>query len=115
LRVERWLEDDPYPRAEVEDWEDDPQAELPGAESYAALLDEARDVLALAAEAGVAVGELGGEVADDPRLGTFEVAGALPIGPLDRHRVLSTDGAAARVALLRELVLDVRILLEASR
>lgn len=114
LRVLRWFDDDPYPLAEVEDWDDDPSSPLPDGEAYATLVAGARDVLALAARARVAAGELGESVADDPRLGTYEVAAALPIGPLDRQRVLATEGAAARVALLGELIADARLLIEAT-
>jgi hypothetical protein len=50
---------------------------------------------------------------EDPGTGTFEVAATVPFGPLDRQRLLATEGAAARVALLEELLADVRIIIEA--
>lgn len=113
LRVHRWLEDAPYPHADVEDWPDAPASPLPTPAAYEHLLAGTRRLLALATEAGLPVGELGSAFAEDPALGTFEVAAALPLGPLDRQRVLATEGAAARVELLEELLEDARILLQA--
>jgi Lon protease-like protein len=114
LRVERWLEDDPYPRADVADWDDPPESPAPGPERFAALVASARDLLALAATAGYQVPELSEALADDPRLGTYELAGSLPLGPLDRYRLLCTEGAEARADLLEELIADARVLVEAQ-
>ncbi|MEZ5262267.1 MAG: LON peptidase substrate-binding domain-containing protein [Acidimicrobiales bacterium] len=88
FRVRRWLPDDPFPIAEIEDWDDDPAAEPATSESYAALLAATRRLLALAAEAGEPAGEATMDFADDPGLGTFQVAASLPLGPFDRQNVL---------------------------
>ncbi len=103
LRVRRWLPDDPYPRAEVEEWDDDPVAAPMGSAAYTQLVRDARRVLALAAEVGQPAGPATLEVADDPTLGTFQLASALPIGPFDRQRILVADGSGARGELLGEL------------
>jgi Lon protease-like protein len=100
LRVRQWLPDDPYPRAETEPWEDDPTAEPLDPHRYAALLDDVRRVLALAAEVGEPAAPATTEFADDPALGTFQIAAALPLGPFDRQRVLATDRVTARADLL---------------
>jgi hypothetical protein len=113
IRVDAWLEDDPYPRAEVASFEDPSGAAMPDGAAYAALLAQARRVLALAAEVGVPAGDATSGFADDPRLGTFQVASLAPLGPLDRQRVLTTEGAAARTDLLGELLSDAEILLNA--
>lgn len=106
LRVRRWLPDDPYPRAEVEEWDDGPEAEPMDSAAYAALVRTVRRVLALAAEVGQAAGPATLEVADDPALGTFQLASALPIGPFDRQRILVADGSRARGELLGDLCRD---------
>lgn len=103
LRVKQWLPDDPYPRAEVEDFGDDPGKEPASSEDFAGLVRHARRVMALAVEAGQPTAEATSGFADDPALGTFEIAGALPLGPFDRQRVLGQDSSAARCALLAEL------------
>lgn len=114
LRVERWLDDDPYPRADVVDWDDPVDGEVPSPERFAALVASARELLELAESAGYSVPELSEAFADDPRLGTYELAGPLPLGPLDRQRLLCTEGAAARADLLEELIADARVLVEAQ-
>ena len=103
LRVRRWLADDPYPRAEIEHFADDPAAPAIDAEAYAALQARARRVLALAAEAGESAADATMDFADDPAFGTFQVAASLPLGPFDRQRVLATTTGRQRCALLMEL------------
>jgi Lon protease-like protein len=100
IRVRRWLPDDPYPQAEVEPWDDDPTAEPLDPHRYATLLDTVRRVLALAAEVGQPAAPATTEFADDPALGTFQIAAALPLGPFDLQRVLATDRVGARAELL---------------
>jgi len=99
IRVEAWLPDDPYPRAEVTDWPDPP----PGVE-HAALLDATvgrlRRSLALAAEAGDATAPATVELHDDPLLAGYQAVAVAPIGPLDRHALL---GAARPEDRLRHL------------
>lgn len=113
LRVSDWRGEEPYPTAEVDEWDDPPDAALPTPDAYRDLLAETRRVLALAAEVGLPVPDATQEFADDPRLGTFQIAASLPFGPLDRQRVLRTDGAEARTQLVMELLGDARVLLEA--
>jgi Lon protease-like protein len=114
IRVLQWLDDDPYPRAEVEPWEDAPDQDAVSSEDYAALLGSARRLLALAAEVGAPAGEATTTFADDPALGSFQVAAAAPFGPFDKQRVLVTQGSGARCALLRELLADQLELLQES-
>lgn len=109
IRVERWLADDPYPRAEVSDWDDVGTAvtELEGAEALF------RRALALAAELGEAPAPLDVELADDPATATFQIGALAPLGPLDRQALLATERADDRVALLVEQLTDVVELLRA--
>lgn len=106
IRIARWLEDDPYPRAEVEDWPDpvDFQVATPG--QLANLTVVARRAMALAAEVGKPTGEATQDVSSDPAVGTYQLAALSPLGPLDRQRVLSEPSSEGRCLLLQELLLD---------
>jgi uncharacterized protein len=109
IRVERWLEDAPYPRAEVADWDDTGTPTQP--------LDEVdplfRRALALAGELGEAGAPIEVELDQDPALATFQMAALAPLGPADRQAVLATDGADQRVALLAEMLGEATELLRA--
>lgn len=105
LRVVRWLVDDPYPRAEVEEWPDldagsGPSELLPG---VVALL---RQSLALAAEAGDRVAPSTIELSDDAATASHQVAAVAPIGPLDQQRCLSTTTPEERLRVLDVLLRD---------
>ena len=91
LRVARWLADDPYPRAEVEDWPDGPDgpdeaAAAPRRSVRGEVTALLRQVLALAAELGEAAPPADLELADDPALAGFQAAAVAPLGPADRRR-----------------------------
>ncbi|MET0882425.1 MAG: LON peptidase substrate-binding domain-containing protein [Acidimicrobiales bacterium] len=109
IRIERWLADDPYPRAEVVDWEDVGTTET--------ALDDAdalfRRALALAAELGEAPAPLDVELADDAATATFQIGALAPLGPLDRQALLATERPDDRVTLLVAQLTDVVELLRA--
>ncbi len=109
IRIERWLADDPYPRAEVVVWDD-----VGGTE---AALDDAdalfRRALALAAELGEARARLDVELADDSATATFQIGALAPLGPLDRQALLATERADDRITLLVAQLSDVVELLRA--
>jgi Lon protease-like protein len=110
IRVVRWLDDDPYPRALVHDALDDPGAAGdPGV--AAALCDdvsrELRRVLALRAELGapaVEAPEL--HIDAGPVAASFLAAGAAPLNPLDAQRLLELDDAGERLLRLRTLLAE---------
>jgi Lon protease-like protein len=102
IRVERWLEDAPYPRAEVTDWDDTSNPVL-GLEEVDALF---RRSLALAAELGEAAAPLDVDLAEDPVVATFQVAALAPLGPVDRQAVLATETADERTTRLLALLTD---------
>ena len=95
IRVLRWLPDDPYPRAEVEDWPDPP----PGPDA-AVLREDAeaalRRLLALLTEAGMAAPPATVDLPSDPARAAFAMTALAPLGPLDRLHLL--EAAAAPVA-----------------
>ena len=109
FRVDRWLDDDPSPRAEVTDW-DDPAPESLDLDEVDALF---RRALALAAELGEAPAPMDVELAEDAGLATFQMAALAPLGPADRQVLLATEGAEARVRLLAEQLADMTELLRA--
>ena len=119
VRVTRWLEDDPYPRAEVEAWPDEPDDPEAAAGAAAALGPGGeitvllRRSAALAAELGEAAPPVDLELADDPALAGFQAVAVAPLGPADRQTLLATPSVAARAALLAELLAGSVELLEA--
>jgi len=103
VRVQRWLDDDPYPRAEVA-----PCLEPPGGADAATRRDELehllRRVLVQKAELGEAATVADVELSADAAVATWQAAGAAPLGPLDAQRVLGTDGVARRLDLVLSLL-----------
>ena len=93
IRVTRWLPDDPYPRAEVEDL----VAPHPGPVARARR-DEIerllRRALALKAELGEAAAPATVDLASDPVLALAQAATLAPIGPIDAQRVLEAGTGA---------------------
>jgi Lon protease-like protein len=112
IRVTEWLEEDPYPLAEVAPWPDPPAG--PGAaEARGPLVASTRRLLALAAELGEAVSPVTADVDDDPVLATYQLAALAPLGPMDRLSLLRAQGPDERAALLGNLLTDAIELAEA--
>ncbi len=112
IRVVHWMTDDPYPRAEVEEWPDPPPGE-DATEARARLLGATRRVLALAAELGEALPAATLEVDDDPVLAAYQLASLAPLGPLDRLGLLGAPSPDERARALAVALDDARALLEA--
>jgi hypothetical protein len=113
IRVTRWLEDDPYPIAEVEEWPDE-EPDRPGLRPA---IDDAhrrvREVLALAARLGdVSPDLVDHEIADDPVLATYHLAALSPIGPADHYRLLAAPGPSVRLEVLEDVLDDVAAMLK---
>jgi uncharacterized protein len=111
VRVVRWLDDDPYPRAETEDWPDEDAGEDGGGDDLAPAL---RRVLALQAELGRTAPPATLTLSEDPALVVWQVAGAAGFGPLDLQAVLAAPSAAARRTLVAELLADSEEVLRAQ-
>jgi Lon protease-like protein len=120
VRVESWLPDDPYPRAEVADWPDD--EDEPGErDAVVAALAEDGDVLTLLRRAAALRAELGDvgalpadlTLADDPVAASYQAVALAPLGPADRQELLAAPSPAARVQALREALPDAITVLEA--
>ena len=105
LRVTGWLADAPYPRAEVEDWDDPPAA--PGlADAVAELMPLLRGVLALHAELGDTVAAATVELSDDPVLASYQAVAVAPLGPADQQALLGAPDADVRLERLAKLLRD---------
>lgn len=116
IRVLEWHPDNPYPRAAIELWPDEP------GEPVAA--DEIRDVedrmvalferIAGAQGADVAGRDIvaGADAAPDAAMWLYALTTRLPMGQADRYAVLAAPTVAARVAALREAVETVSALVE---
>jgi uncharacterized protein len=100
LRVERWLEDDPYPRAIVEDLPDEADDAVIAPDVVASL----RRVLGLHAELGYDGVPATFDIDEDPTVACWQMAVVAPLNPFDAQRVLSTPGCAGRLELLGEVL-----------
>jgi Lon protease-like protein len=121
IRINAWLPDDPYPRADVDDWPDvDAGAELLAAH-VATSHARVRVVKDLAAQLddGTSDGHGGDEhdndidfaVSDDLLVATYQLATLAPIGPADRFRLLAAEGPLQRLDLLDDILDDVEAMM----
>ena len=104
VRVQEWLVDDPYPRADVADWPDEGRATP---DELGAVVAQLRRVLAVAAELGDRVPDATIELADDVELASFQIAAVAPLGPADQHRLLATGSTVERLEALAVLLQDI--------
>ncbi|MGV0746094.1 LON peptidase substrate-binding domain-containing protein [Mycolicibacterium sp. XJ870] len=112
IRVQRWLDDEPYPRADIEIWPDEPDSVDP-----ARIADVEDRMVALYDRIGEARGAsihsreiVAAASAEPDRL--YALAARLPMGQADRYSVLSAPSAAARLEALSEAVDTVTALVE---
>jgi Lon protease-like protein len=103
IRVREWLVDDPYPRAQVEDWPDAAGRDVP---DIGAVTARVRRLAALALELGDAVADPSQDLSDEPECVSYQLATLAPIGDADRYRLLSEASAAERFELLSRLLDD---------
>jgi Lon protease-like protein len=106
LRVDRWLEDEPYPRAEVTAWPDEDPEPWTANGALDAVEARVRRLAVLATELGAPAPPEDLEFSDDPELRSFQLAVMAPLGALDRQRVLDVPGTSERAALLADLVVE---------
>jgi Lon protease-like protein len=105
LRVLHWLEDDPYPRAEVDDVLEAPWTDAAG-EALAEAERHVRRSFALRAELDEPTPPIDVELSGDPAAAAWQLASLAPIGPLDRQLVLGIDDPADRLRLLATMTDD---------
>lgn len=106
LRVVEWLPDDPYPRAVVEELEDDE----PGPDAHE-LVEQVRlrlgRLLARASELGDDVAPATTEISEDPLVASWHATTLAPIGPFDTQRLLALDDPEERLAALLTVFDDI--------
>ena len=117
IRVTAWLEDDPYPRADVERWPDEPGAVVTGDHigEVEDRLMELFERIAASQEASLPprqdlLGEP--EPGDDAGKRLYALAARIPMGQADRYSVLEAPSAAARLDAMREAVETVAAMVE---
>ncbi|SRX92357.1 hypothetical protein MSP7336_00582 [Mycobacterium shimoidei] len=116
IRVCEWLPDDPYPRAVVQGWPDEPGDAVTGAQ-----IREIEDqVMALFERIATARGArflpgrevLLGSGPDDAGERLYALASRVPMGQADRYSVLAAPSAADRLIAVREAVESVSAMVE---
>ncbi|MEM9562215.1 MAG: LON peptidase substrate-binding domain-containing protein [Actinomycetota bacterium] len=110
FRVNQWLDDAPYPRADVEVWPD-PDPDGVDGEHFASVESKFRRCMALASEMGVDTGPLPDRI-EPSCLGTMQLAALLPVGSLDKQRLLGAECGADRLELLERTIDDALELIE---
>ena len=105
IRVAHWLPDDPYPRADIEDWPDDDA--VVSTERLASTAAHARRCAGLAVEMGDRSSVPEGELTGDASADSFLLAAISPLGPVDQYAALCAPDPLARLDLLDRLLDDV--------
>lgn len=117
IRVERWLPDDPYPRAEVVDLPD-PAPSDSEVDVLPEVVARLRTALARAAELGDTAVPATVELSTDAALASHQASALAPIATIDQHALLSAETVGLRLARLHDLlgdaieVLDLRLAAE---
>lgn len=116
IRVTQWLPDDPYPRAVVEVWPDQPGPPV-GPEQIGEVVDRILALYHRVAEArglGLPADVLAvtAEVADDPARHLYALAERVPMGQADRYAVLAAPTLAERVTALTDAIDTVAAMVE---
>jgi Lon protease-like protein len=117
IRVTAWLDDDPYPRADVEPWPDEPGTTVTGGD-IGVVEDRLMEVFERIATSQSATlpprGQLLGEPepGDDAGTRLYALASRVPMGQADRYSVLEAPTAAARLDVLRDAVETVVAMIE---
>jgi Lon protease-like protein len=121
IRVDTWLDDDPYPRAEVSDWREPDADSAPGGdddgEDASALVAVSEGLLrrtaALAAELGEPAPPVDLQLADDPLVAGYQATALAPLGPMDRQALLAAPSVRARLERLCSLLTEAVDVLDA--
>ncbi len=117
FRVTSWLEDDPYPRAEVQPWPDEPGPVVTGGD-IEVIEDRLMEMFERIASVRNATlpprQELIGEPepGDDAGKRLYALSSRVPMGQADRYSVLEAPSAAARLDALRDAVETVAAMIE---
>ena len=111
IRVDLWLPDDPHPVADVSPMPDRPGPGVPEP-AYRSLESRLRRLLALLSELGDPVPAATFDLADDPALGTLQMAALGPFTSYDRQRLLEADLVSGRCQVLDALLADAQAVVD---
>ena len=111
IRVDLWLPDDPHPVADVSPMPDRPGPGVPEP-AYRLLESRLRRLLALLSELGDSVPAATFDLADDPALGTLQMAALGPFTSYDRQRLLEADLVSGRCQVLDALLADAQAVVD---
>ncbi|MBV1892928.1 MAG: LON peptidase substrate-binding domain-containing protein [Ilumatobacteraceae bacterium] len=113
IRVIEWLDDDPYPVAEVDDWPDVTCDANEVAQPIAEAERRVRAALSMAQQLDmVEFDPTEIVIQDEPIAASYQLAAMAPIGPADRFRLLAAAGPQERLAMLAEILEDVEAMLK---
>jgi len=113
FRVLEWLVDDPYPRARIEWWPENPD-NAPPPENLDRLLDLITEVSAMGAMLGYSVPMVQQDLPADSVALSYALTSVSPLGPSDRFDLLCADGPRQRLDLLEQRLLDQQVLFGAQ-
>ena len=106
IKTSRWLEDSPYPRAEVS-FLDEEEFISCDAQEWLKIVTHMRRVLAILAELGDDVAPISINISEDPLLGSFQISSILPITPFDSQKLLEAASVDERCALLKRFLVNI--------
>jgi hypothetical protein len=102
IRVGRWLDDDPYPLAMVEEWS--PRVDDVAASLVQRAEQSVRRTRGLLSESGASAALPAETRFDrDPDVASWQICAEAPLNMMDAQRLLSTNGTLERLELLIEL------------
>ncbi|CAN5756873.1 LON peptidase substrate-binding domain-containing protein [soil metagenome] len=111
IRVIDWLQDDPYPRARVEEWPDTDIGD-PDLVRLLAATRQRAEALRRLMQGTDRAPELGLLVCDAaPEVAVYQIAAQVPIGPSDRLGLLSAPSIKERLARLERALDDLESVL----
>lgn len=103
IKVLRWLDDDPYPEAEV-----GPHPDAPANRGLPTAVDRAAGALrrlrALEIEMGAEPEDLDVQLPAEPEEAAWELCVLSPLGPFDHQQLLEAEAAVARMRLLEQML-----------
>lgn len=102
IRVESWLDDLPYPRADIIDFVDDQSGVLD--EDVLGLHALHRRVSAIATEFGIGRFEASSTAGMDSSLAVWNMIGESPLGMLDRQRLLEIPHLRERIGAFARML-----------
>ncbi len=106
VRVESWLDEEPFPRARASFLDDSGRAGPGAAAARDLVCERALSAITLLVQLGDLPEGIALEVPADPDEACWRVAALGLLGPADNQRLLETDGVDARLDLLAALLAE---------